>query len=194
MDSYITGKTIKRLRKKKQLTQSQLAHLLCVSDKTISKWETSKGLPDISLIEPLAKALDISVIELMNGSCVKNQNMSGNMTKTKWYVCPICGNIIHAMGEIMVSCCGVTLMQLEAENASDEHQIRYEMIENEFYVTCNHPMTKDHYLSFFAYVTYNKIEIIKLYPEGNAEARFQQKGSGILYAYCNKHGLIKKNI
>ena len=70
MNQNITGLTIKNLRKQMKLTQSQLAEKLNVSDKTISKWETGKGLPDIALIESIAKALNISISELMTGETV----------------------------------------------------------------------------------------------------------------------------
>ena len=74
MNQYVSSETIKTLRVKRKLTQIQLAEKLNVSDKTVSKWETAKGLPDITLIEPLARALGVSVIELMSGYCVINQN------------------------------------------------------------------------------------------------------------------------
>ena len=70
MNHYITGNTIRVLREKKQITQKELAQILGVCDKTISKWETAKGYPDISLLEPLAAALDISVAELLSGDSV----------------------------------------------------------------------------------------------------------------------------
>ena len=73
------------------LTQLELANIIGVSDKTISKWETGKGLPDISLIEPLSKALKVSIIELMSGECITNHNRVSNMLKSKFSVCPICG-------------------------------------------------------------------------------------------------------
>ena len=79
MNNYITGKLIKELREKRQLTQMELASKINVSDKTVSKWETGKGLPDITLIEPLASALNVSIIELMNGEYITNQNESSNM-------------------------------------------------------------------------------------------------------------------
>lgn len=194
MNNYITGKIIKELRERKQLTQVELADIIGVSDKTISKWETGKGLPDISLIEPLAKALEVSVIELMNGEYITNQNKSGNMLKSNFSVCPICGNIIHTMGENINSCCGINLPILEAELENKKHAITCEIIENEYYISLEHEMTKDHYISFIAYVTNNRCEIVKLYPEQNVETRFPKKGKGIIYAYCNKDGLIKKYI
>lgn len=194
MNTYITGNTIKKLRETKGLTQSQLAEKLCVSDKAISRWETGKGFPDITLVESLAKALGISVIELFSGEYVTNGNVSGNMLRSKFYVCPICGNVIHSMGEATISCCGVTLPAAESDDTDDEHMIQTEIVEDEFYVTIPHEMTKQHYISFIAYVTSDKLEIVKLYPEGNPSARFFIRGDGYLYCCCNRHGLMKKKI
>ena len=123
MNTYITGKIIKELREKNKLTQMELAKIINVSDKTISKWETGKGLPDITLIEPLSKALKISVIELVNGEYITNNNKSSNMLKSNFSVCPICGNIIYSIGKNINSCCGINLPILEAENENEEHQI-----------------------------------------------------------------------
>ncbi len=194
MDNYVTGATIKKLRENKNLTQLQLAQILDVSSKAVSKWETAKGLPDISLIEPLARALDVSVMELMSGTMVSNSNRSANMLRSKLYVCPVCGNIIHSMGETVISCCGVTLPPLEAEDFDEEHKIILEQVEDEKFITLEHPMEKSHFISFVAYVTSEKIELVKLYPEGNAECRIKMRGHGFLYAYCNKQGLYKKKV
>lgn len=194
MNNYITGKIIKELREKKNLTQAKLANIIGVSDKAISKWETGKGLPDISLIEPLAKALEVSIIELMNGEYITNQNKSANILRSNFSVCPICGNIIYTMGENINSCCGINLPILEAEFENEKHTINCETIENEYYISLKHEMKKDHYISFIAYITNDRCEIVKLYPEQNAETRFLKRGKGVIYAYCNKDGLIKKEI
>lgn len=194
MNNYVTGAVIKKLREKKKLTQSQLAEQLCVSDKTISKWETCKGFPDISLLEPLAKALHISVPELLAGEQIINTNQAANILRSSIYVCPICGNILHTAGNAMVSCCGITLPPLEAEEADDAHDVQCEMIEHELYITSAHKMTKQHHLSFIAYATANRFEMVKLYPEGNAEARFFSRGRGMVYWYCNHHGLFRRRI
>ena len=194
MNTYITGPAIRQLREKQNLTQAELAEKIGVSSKTISKWETAKGLPDITLLQPLAQALGVSVIELMNGEHITNQNVSGNMLRCKFYVCPICGNVIHATGNTLVSCCGITLPALEAEEMDEEHTLTMESVEDEQFVTIDHPMTKEHYISFLAYVTSDRLQMVKLYPEGNAETRFQLRGRGYLYFYCNRHGLFKKKI
>lgn len=71
MNQYVTGTTIKELREKNKITQVQLAEKLGVSDKTVSKWETGKGYPDITLLEPIADALRVSVAELITGNPVR---------------------------------------------------------------------------------------------------------------------------
>ena len=192
MTHYDTGNTIKALREKKKYTQKQLADRLAVSDKTVSKWETQKGLPDISLLEPLAKELGVSVAELLSGECITNRNRAGNMLRTKFYVCPVCGNVIHATGEGAFSCCGIGLPVQEAETSEEDHEISVEQIENDYYVTLEHPMTKEHYLSFMAYVTSDRVQLVKLYPEQSPAARFSRVGHGIFYVYCNRHGLYTR--
>jgi DNA-binding XRE family transcriptional regulator/desulfoferrodoxin (superoxide reductase-like protein) len=192
MNTYVTGTTIRNLREDRRMTQAELAEKLGVSSKTVSKWETAKGLPDITLLQPLAQALGISVIELMNGEHITNRNVSGNLRRCKFYVCPICGNIIHSTGSAVVSCCGVTLPPLEAEEADGDHAVTIEQVEDEQFVTVHHPMTKEHFISFLAYVTCDRVQLVKLYPEGNAQTRLQMRGLGTLYYYCNRHGLYKK--
>ena len=194
MNHYITGATIKTLREKYRMTQSQLAEKLQVSDKTISKWETGKGLPDISLLEPLSKALRVSLPELLSGEQIINANRSANILRSKLYVCPICGNILHAAGASVISCCGVTLPALEAEREDDGHQIKCEPIEDEYLMTLSHPMTKEHYISFIAYCTDERFELVKVDPEGEAAARFFVRRHGLLYWYCSHHGLFMKKI
>ena len=194
MDNYITGAAIKQLREAKGLTQQELADQIGVSDKAVSKWETARGLPDIALIEPLAAALGISVLELMNGKVITNRNVSCNMLRSKIYVCPLCGNVIHATGEALISCCGVTLPALDPDEVDDEHMFTVEKVEDEYFVTVHHDMTKEHYISFLAYVNADRFQLVKLYPEGNAESRFQLRGIGYLYLYCNRHGLMRKRI
>jgi len=194
MDTYVTGATIKTLREKKGLTQAELADILGVSSKAVSKWETAKGLPDISLIEALANTLSVSVMELMTGDTVINKNISSNILRSKFYVCPICNNIIKTVGDAVISCCGITLPPLDAEEINENHRITIEKIEDEYFISVNHDMTKEHFISFVAYLTSDRMQFVKFYPEGNAETRLSICGSGILYIYCNKHGLMRKKI
>ncbi len=194
MNTYVTGSAIKRLREEKGITQAELAAILGVTDKAVSKWETGKGLPDISLVTPLASALGISLMELMSGDTVTNKNISSNILRSKFYVCPVCGNIIRAVGNAVISCCGITLPSLEAEEIDATHETIIESVEDEHFITVKHDMTKTHFISFIAFLSSDRVQFVKLYPEGNAETRLSLRGGGYLYIYCNKHGLMKKKI
>lgn len=191
MDKYVTGAVIRRLREKKNMTQEELAEKIFVSSKAVSKWETGQGFPDISLIEPLAQALGISVIELLSGEDISNCNKSSNIARSRFYVCPVCGNVIQATGEAVISCCGITLPVLGAEDADEDHMISVSRDQDEFYVTIDHPMTKDHYIPFLAAVSDHRVQFTKLYPEGPCEARFKIDRVKYIYAYCNHHGLYR---
>lgn len=194
MNQYVTGSMIKKIREEKGMTQVELAMKLKVSDKAISKWETGRGYPDITLIKPLAEALGISTIELLSGENVTNTNKSFNMAKSKIYVCPICGNIIFAAGDAVISCCGLTLPALEAEVQSENcpYPLNIEPVEDEYYVSIDHPMQKDHFISFMAAVSDDRVEIVKLYPEGTPACRFKRRPVDNIYFYCNHHSLYKK--
>ena len=194
MDRYVTGAVIRRLRENKKLTQEELARRIHVSGKAVSKWETGQGFPDISLLEPLAGALDISVIELLSGEDIRNTNPHSDMCRSRFYVCPVCGNVIRSIGEAVISCCGVTLPPAAPEPADEEHGIRVESVEDEYYVTVEHPMTKAHYISFLAAVSDQGVQFVKLYQEGNAEARFKRARVRMLYAYCNRHGMFQLKV
>lgn len=191
MDNYVTGAVIKRLRENKKMTQEELAQKIFVTSKAVSKWETGKGFPDVGLLESLGKALDVSVIELLSGEDITNLNKSCNMAKGKFYVCPVCGNVILTTGEAVISCCGITLPPLEAEDPDEGHSLNVETVEDEYYVTMKHPMTKEHYISFIAAVSDQGVQLVKLYPEGNAQARFKISRVRKLFAYCNRHGLFE---
>ncbi|MGX8705554.1 MAG: helix-turn-helix domain-containing protein, partial [bacterium] len=184
MDRYVTGNVIRRLRENRRMTQEALAERLFVSAKAVSRWETGRGLPDISLLEPLAKALGISIIELLSGEDIRNRNRAAHMGRGRFYVCPVCGNVIHATGEAVISCCGITLPPLEPEPADAEHALRVEAVEDEYFVTIDHPMEKGHYISFLAAVSDQGVQLVKLYPEGNAEARFKHDRVRTVLAYC----------
>lgn len=194
MNAYVTGQTVRQLRERRNLTQAALAERLGVSSKTVSRWETGRGLPDISLLQPLAEALNVSLIELMNGQPIVNKNTAANMLRTKFHVCPLCGNVVTCVGDAVVSCCGIILPPLEPEEAEAGHDVTVEQVEDEQFLTFDHPMTKGHFLSFVAFVTSDRVQLVKFYPEGNAETRLQLRGRGYLYYYCNRHGLYRKRI
>lgn len=192
--AYINGKIIKELREGKKLTQKQLGEIISVSDKTVSKWETEKGLPDITLLEPLASALGVSVAELISGENIVNKNRGGNIRKAKFYVCPVCGNIIVSMGEGAFSCCGINLPPLLTEKTDAVHSLEIERPEGDIFVRFDHPMTKEHFISFAAYITYSGITVRKLYPEQEPEVRFTFSGRGKILIFCNKDGLFEFSV
>ena len=194
MDSYVTGTAIRQLREAKHMTQAELTAADPSAQRShLQKQETAHGLPDISLLEPLAASLGVSVLELMQGEPVVNRNRSANLLRSKLYVCPLCGNVLHATGRLCVEI-SASLPPLdisEADDADEHHQLTLERVEDELFVTIHHPMTKDHYISFIACLTGDKLQLVKLYPEGDTSCRFKITGAGVLYFYCNRHGLMK---
>ena len=194
MNQYVTGAVIKRLREEKNMTQLQLAERLSVSAKTVSKWETAKGYPDITLLESIANALSVFISELLSGNTMTNSNVSANMLRSHFYVCPVCGNIIHSMGETVIQCHGLQLQPEEAEETDENHKIFTEQVEDEYYVQVEHDMSKQHYISFIAAVSVDKMQMVKLYPQGNAEARFKMNGVKKIYFYCNRSGLFSLDL
>ena len=194
MNQYVTGAVIKELREKYHLTQAQLAQKLSVSDKTVSKWETAKGYPDISLLESIAKVFSISIAELISGNAVSNVNVSANVLRSKFYVCPLCGNVIHSMGEAVIQCHGIMLKPCQAEETDESHMVFIERMEDEYYIRVEHDMTKQHYISFIAALSSDKLQVVKLYSEGNAEARFKINGIKKILFYCNRDGMFFINV
>ena len=116
------------------------------------------------------------------------------MMRSKFYVCPVCGNVIHSMGESVIQCHGIQLLPLDAEPTDEQHMIFIERVEDEYYVRFDHPMTKEHYISFAAAVSSDDMQMLKLYPEGRAEARFKIRGVKKLFFYCNRDGLFSIDI
>ena len=190
MNQYVTGEAIRALREKNRYTQAELAAKINVSDKAVSKWETGKGYPDITLLEPLAAALNVSVTELISGNSVTNTNLSANMFRSKFYVCPVCGNVIHSMGEAVIHCHGVALTPAEEDVPDCKHTASVEIVEDEYFVSIDHEMSKKHYISFVAAVSPDRVQIVRLYPEGNAEARFKLNGVRKICWYCNRDGMF----
>lgn len=190
MDCEKFGTLVRTLRTEKHLTQLQLAEKLNLSDKTISKWERGLGLPDISMLPLLSQVFGVNIGGLLNGDLSLNTFVGGNMKKSKYYVCPTCGNITLCTGNAEVSCCGRKLSALEPIKAADDKKLNVEKIENEWYITSSHPMTKDDYISFVAFATGERIEIIKQYPEWNLQAYIPSRQHGMLIFYSAKLGLL----
>lgn len=190
MDCSKVGNLICSLRKEKALTQKQLADAMNISDKTVSKWERGLGCPDVSLLPELSSLLGVNIEEILSGDLNPNDSLGGNMKKLKFYVCSECGNIITGTGEVSVSCCGRKLTELIAVKSEGEHILNVETVEDEWFISTEHPMTKDHYISFVAFVTGDKLLLAKQYPEWDMQFRFQKFGHGRLYFYCTGHGLF----
>lgn len=190
MDCKKIGNLIYQLRKEKNMTQKQIADEMNISDKAISKWERGQGCPDVSLLPELAYILGTSVDEILSGEINLNESVGGNMNKLKFYVCPQCGNLMTATGNATISCCGKMLEPLVAKKAEEGHKLDIEPVEDELYVTTNHDMKKEHYISFVAYVKGDRALIMKQYPEWNMQFRFRKSGHGKIYFYCTSHGLF----
>ena len=194
MDCEKVGNLIFRLRKEKGLTQKQLADMMNISAKTVSKWECGMGCPDVSLLGELSSALNVNIEKILEGNLEMNSEENGNMKKVKFYVCSDCGSIMTASGEAEISCCGRKLTALEAKPCDEKHDINVETIENDFYITFSHEMTKAHYLNFIAYAGIDRVMFVRLYPEQGGEVRFPKMYGGKLYFCCNKHGLFEKKV
>ena len=194
MNSEKVGKLIYHLRKEKGMTQKALAERLFVSDKTISKWERGQGCPDVSLLRSLSEVFDVNVEKLLEGDLSPNSKDGGNMKRIKFYVCPECGNLMSATGNAELSCCGRKLAPLKVQPADEAHQINIEVTEDDYYLTFDHQMKKEHYLNFFAYVDYDRVTLIKLYPEQGGEVRFPKRGRGKIFFGCSQHGLFQVKV
>jgi len=184
------GKLIYNVRKEKDMTQKQLADLMNISDKTISKWERGLGCPDVSLLPELSQILGVNIEEILSGKIALNQSIGGNMKKLKFYVCPQCNNLMTATGDSNISCCGKRLEALVPAKANENHLLTIEPVEDELYVSSSHEMKKEHYVSFVAYVMGDRVFIVKQYPEWNMQFRFHKLGHGKLYFHCSNHGLF----
>lgn len=191
MDCSKAGKLILKLRKEKNMTQRQIADALNISDKTISKWERGLGYPDVSLLSELSNILDVDIEKLLQGELMPNRMDNGNIRRVKFYVCPDCSNIMYSTGNPDISCCGRKVSPLKVVDTDDEHKVKISLIENDYFITIDHDMKKGHYISFLIYVNYDRVQLIKLYPEQSPELRIPRRQSGTFYMYCSKHGLYK---
>lgn len=184
------GKLIYNLRTEKKLTQQQLAECMHISDKAVSKWERGLGCPDISLLPALSNIFGINLENLLAGELDSNDLVGGNMKKLKFYVCPSCGNLLIGTDEAAISCCGKKLCVLAPQKAADTEKLTVEKIENDFFISTEHEMSKDHYITFVALVTGDSIMLRKQYPEWDVQIRIPRFGHGMLIWYCTNHGLF----
>lgn len=194
MDQIKIGMLIRTLRTQKGLTQKALADAVGVGDKAVSKWERGLGCPDVSLLPELSRVLGVGLETLLSGALDVNDQERGNMKKMKFYVCPDCGNLITTATEAGMSCCGRTLLPLEPKKAEGEDRLSVEKIDDSWFVSSPHPMTKEHYVSFAALLTGDTLFLRRLYPEWDLQTRIPAFGHGILLWYCTRHGLFQQII
>ena len=114
------------------------------------------------------------------------------MKQTRFFLCPQCGNLITASGSAALACCGRTLTPLEPKRPDPDHQLTIEQVENEWYLTSPHPMTKDHHLSFAALVTSERVILVRRWPEWDFQVRLPRGEHGLLYWHCTQHGLFRQ--
>lgn len=190
MQNNKVGNLIRTLRLEKNMTQKQLADKMNISDKAVSKWERGLGLPDISLISELTDLLGIDIPNLLVGDMTPNDFVNGNMKNTKYFVCPTCHNITLCTGIAEVSCCGKKLTFLTMKKAKESEKLTVQVVENDWFIMSDHPMTKEHYISFVAIVNGDRIQIIKQYPEWNLNVYVPKGGHEMLIWYCTEHGLF----
>ena len=191
MDSTNIGALLLRLRREKGMTQLQLSELLHVSPQAVSKWERGNGLPDVSLLSRLTEIFGVSMERFLQGDLAPSAPEAGNMKQLKFYVCPGCGGIFTASGGGEIHCCGRKLEALKARPVDEEHALRVETVEDEWYVTFGHPMGKDHFIRFAAVVATERVLLVRLYPEQGGEFRIPQLRRGKLYLCCSRDGLFE---
>ncbi|MBQ8389547.1 MAG: helix-turn-helix domain-containing protein [Oscillibacter sp.] len=191
MDSKNIGALLLQLRKEKNMTQQELSQLLHVSPQAVSKWERGNGVPDVGLLPRLTEVFGVSMSRLLQGDLAPGPTEVGNMKRMKFYVCPECGNILTASGGGELHCCGRKLEPLTAAPVDEVHAVSVETVEDEWYVTFRHPMTKDHYIRFAAVVATERVLLVRLYPEQGGEFRIPQMRRGKLYLCCSRDGLFE---
>lgn len=191
MDLSKVGQLIYDLRREKGLTQKQLADQMGLSDKTISKWERGLGCPDVSLLADLSRIFGVHIEQILKGDLAPKDPDGGNMKRIQFFVCPQCGNTLTATTTADIFCCGRRLQALEPKEADQAHQPQLEEVDDEYFLTFDHPMTKAHYLGFAAWVSYDRVTLVKLYPEQAPDVRLPAQRRGELYVYCQAHGLMK---
>lgn len=191
MEERALGALVKALRKERGMTQKELAGRLHVTEQAVSRWERGVGCPEIGLLARLCEIFGVSMPRLLEGDLTPGLPEVGNMKRMKFYVCPLCGNILTASGGGELHCCGRKLEPLKAMAADEAHSIHVETVEDEWYVTFSHPMEKDHYFRFAAVVGTERVMLVRLYPEQGGEFRIPQMRRHKLYLCCSRDGLFE---
>ena len=194
MDNAKIGNLIYQLRKEKNMTQLQLAEKLGISDKAVSKWERGLGSPDLSLMPGLSEIFGVDLEKLLTGEMPPKKTVNGNMKRMLFYVCPDCGNMITAMADANISCCGKIMTAIKPQKSDERHKLNVEIIETDYYLTTAHPMERDHYITFVALITADGLTMKKLYPQWDMQARIPFRKHGRLVWHCSKDGLFYMDI
>lgn len=190
VDKEKIGALIRSLRKEKSLTQKELAEKLNISDKTVSKWERGKGIPDISTLPVLSDVFGIEIEKMLEGEIRYEEFITENMEKTKYYICPQCGNIITSVKEISLSCCGRRLKSLTLNAAGERGRLGFLKKDTGYDILNHYPMTKDDYISFISIITEDRGLLIKTYPEWETQYHVGCFEKGIVVWYSKKDGLL----
>lgn len=191
MDHEKTGALIAARRKELGLTQAELAERLGVTDKAVSKWERGQGCPDVSLLPGLSELTGIQIGQLLAGDASPSRPDGGNMKRLRFFVCPHCGGVFTASKNGEIGCCGRKLDPLIPQKADEAHLPAVETAEDDWYITFPHPMTKEHHILFAAHLRFDRVTLIRLYPEQDPCVRLPKQYKGELYFYCTKDGLMK---
>lgn len=190
MDNEKIGALIRRLRREQGLTQRGLAEQLGLSDKAVSKWERGLGCPEVSFLPRLSGIFGVDLERMLRGDLTPNELVGGNMKKLSYYVCPTCGNLTFCTGQAEVSCCGRKLAALVPQKAREEEKLTVELVETDWFISSSHPMRKDDYISFVAFATGDRLQVVKQYPEWDLQVRIPARGHGLLLWYSEKQGLL----
>lgn len=194
MDPIKCGMLIRSLRSEAHLTQRELAQKLCVTDKAVSKWERGLGCPDVSLLSQLSALFRVDLESLLNGTLPASRKEGGNMKRTRFSICPVCGNVITASGNAQISCCGRTLELLLPPKADPDHLPSLEKMDGEYCLTFPHEMSKEHFIRFVCLITFDRMTLVRLYPEQDALVRLPYVRMGTLVFGCSQHGLMSTDI
>ena len=190
MDYEKIGALIRRLRQERGLTQRELARDLSLSPKTVSKWERGGGCPDVSLLAELSAALHVDIPALLAGQLSENRLTGGSMKQSRFFVCPVCGNLSVCTGNAAVSCCGRPLEPLTPRKATPELALHVTESDGDWYIESSHPAEKDNYISFLALVTGDSLLVLRQYPEWELHARLHGRPHGKLVWYSTTRGFF----
>lgn len=188
MDNQKIGLLIRKMRTEKGLTQSELAEIIHVSNKTVSKWECGGGCPEVSVFPALSEALGVDFSVLFSGESKEKKADSGNLRRLSFYICPSCGNLLTSTSGASISCCGKFLEPQKLQKAGEE--VFVELADHEYYISSDHPMSRDHYITFISLRSSEQFLLRKLYPEWNIQLQMPYIPSATIIWHCSNHGLF----